>query len=58
MAKRFKLSKMINECGNDIGQLYRIIDSVMGRNKDNPMASNISMEELTEKFADFFSWTK
>ena len=30
VAKRFKLSKMINECGNDIGHLYRIIDSVMG----------------------------
>ena len=45
---------MINECGNNIGQLYRIIDSVMGRNKDNPMPGNISMEELTEKFADFF----
>ena len=52
--KRFKLSKMINECGNNIGQLYRIIDSVMGRNKDNPMPGNISTEELTEKFADFF----
>ena len=45
---------MINECGNNIGQLYRIIDSVMGRKKDNPMPGNISMEELTEKFADFF----
>ena len=54
VAKTFKLSKMISECGNDIGQLYRIIDSVTGRNKDNPMPSNISMEELTEKFADFF----
>ena len=53
-AKRFKLSKMINECGNNIGQLYRIIDSVTGRNEDNPMPGNISMEELTEKFADFF----
>ena len=54
VAKRFKLSKIINECGNNIGQLYRIIDSVTGRNKDNPMPSNISMEELMEKFADFF----
>ena len=53
MAKRFKLSKMINECRNNIGQLYRIIDSVTGRNKDNPVPSNISMEELTEKFAEF-----
>ena len=53
-AKRFKLSKMINGCGNNIGQLYRIIDSVTGRNKDNPMPGNISMEELTEKLADFF----
>ena len=45
---------MISECGNNIGQLYRIINSVMGRNKDNPMPGNISTEELTEKFADFF----
>ena len=45
---------MINECGNNIGQLYRVIDSVTRRNKDNPMPGNISMEELTEKFADFF----
>ena len=41
---------MVNECGNDIGQLYRIT----GRNTDNPMPSNIPMEELMEKFADFF----
>ena len=54
VAKRIKLSKMVNECGNDIGQLYQIIDSVTGRNTDNPMPSNISMEELMEKFADFF----
>ena len=54
VAKRIKLSKMVNECGNDIGQLYQIIDSVTGRNMDNPMPSNISMEELTEMFADFF----
>ena len=53
-AKRIKLSNMVNECGNDIGQLYRIIDQVTGRNMDNPMSSNIPMEELTEKFADFF----
>ena len=25
-AKRIKLSNMVNECGNDIGQLYQIID--------------------------------
>ena len=54
MAKRIKLSKMVNECGNDIGLLCRIIDSVTGRNMDNPMPSNISMEELMEKFTDFF----
>ena len=42
-----KLSNMVNEFGNDIGQLYQIIDSVTGRNKDNPMPSNISMKELT-----------
>ena len=53
-AKRIKLSNMVNECGNDIGQLYRIIDRVTGRNMDNPMPSNIPMEELMEKFADFF----
>ena len=45
---------MVNECGNDIGQLYRIVNSVTGRNTDNPMPSNISMEELMEGFADFF----
>ena len=45
---------MVNECRNDIGQLYRVIDQVTGRNMDNPMPSNIPMEELMEKFADFF----
>ena len=40
---------MINECGNNIGQLYRIIDSVTGRNKDNPMPGNISMEDSNRK---------
>ena len=45
---------MVNECGNDIGQLYQIIDQVTGRNMDNPMPINIPMEELMEKFADFF----
>ena len=53
-AERIKLSNMVNECGNDIGQLYRIVDRVTGRNVDNPMPSNIPMEELMEKFADFF----
>ena len=45
---------MVNECGNDIGQLYRIIDRVTGMNTGNPMPSNIPMEELTETFADYF----
>ena len=54
VAKRIRLSKMVHECGNDIGQLYRIIDSVTGRNMENLMPSNISREELKEKFADFF----
>ena len=53
-AKRIKLSNMVSECGNDIGQFYQIIDQVTGRNKDNPMPSNILMEELMEKFANFF----
>ena len=33
-----------------IDQLYRIIDSVTGRNKDNPMPGNISMEELRLRY--------
>ena len=42
------------EAQNDSKQLFRIVDSILGKKKENPLPQAKSNKELAENFASYF----
>ena len=46
-------SAVIN-CGNDQRALFKVVNKVLHWNKENPLPTRNSLDELANEFADFF----
>ena len=53
-AKKTAISNKVQEIGSDAGKLYKLVNNVLGREKDNPLPDCESYERLSEEFAEFF----
>ena len=53
-AKKTAISNKVKEIGSDAGILYKLVNNVLGREKDNPLPDGESYERLSEQFAEFF----
>ena len=53
-AKKTAISNKVQEIGSDAGKLYKLIDNVLSRKKENPLPYGESNERLSEDFAEFF----
>ena len=49
-----KLSTNISDCINDTKKLYKLVNSILGNSKDNPMPDENDKEKLADEFADYF----
>ena len=50
-AKLQTLSSSINDCSNDTKKLYKLVNSIPGTSKNNPLPDK---EKLADEFADYF----
>ena len=53
-AKKTAISNKVQEIGTDTGKLYKLVNNVLGRKKDNPLPDGESYERLSEEFVEFF----
>ena len=53
-AKKTAISNKVQEIGKDAGKLYKLVNNVYGRKKDNPLPDCESYKRLSEEFAEFF----
>ena len=52
--KKKAISNKVQEIGTDAGKLYKLVNNVLGRKKDNPLPDGECYERLSEEFAEFF----
>ena len=48
-------SNKIHNCGNDTCKLFQIINTLTGSNPENPMPECDNDQQLSDKFAEFFT---
>ena len=53
-AKTHLLSSQVIEAGKDTKKLFRLIDTMIAKEKSNPLPLSMKNEELAEEFASFF----
>ena len=53
-AKTHMLSSQVIEIGKDTKKLFRLIDTMTGKKKSNPLPPSMNNEKLAEEFALFF----
>ena len=52
--KKTAFSNKVQEIGSDAGKLYKLVNNVLGREKDNPLPDGNSYKRHSEEFAEFF----
>ena len=52
-AKKTAISNNVQEIGSDARKLYKLVNNVLGRKKENPLLDGESYERLSEDFAEF-----
>ena len=53
-AKTHMLSSQVIEAGKDTKKLFRLIDTMTGKRKTNPLPPSMNNEETAEEFVSFF----
>ena len=53
-ARRVKIAGKVNECGNNVKELYNLVNHLTCRNVGTPFPDSESDEMLANQFADFF----
>ena len=53
-AKTYALSNMVMECGKDAKKLYKIVNSILGTNKEKPLPITDDKNKLADDFANYF----
>ena len=56
-AKKTAISNKVQEIGTDAGKLYKLVNNVLGRKKDNPLPDSESMRDLVRSLQSF-SWIR
>ena len=53
--KRNSIASLVQSSEKDAKKLFKIVNSILGRNNDNPMPPSKTDKQLTEDFASYFS---
>ena len=53
-AKIEAVSNKVTECGNDTKKLYKIVNNILGTNKEKPLPPNNDKNKLADAFANYF----
>ena len=56
-AKKTAISNKVQEIGTDAGKLYKLVNNVLGRKKDNPLLDGKSTRDLVRSLQSF-SWIR
>ena len=53
-AKIEAVSNKVTECGNDIKKSYKIVNNILGTNKEKPLPPHNDKNKLADDFANYF----
>ena len=54
-AKTDAVSNKVTECGNDTKKLYKIVNNILGTNKEKPLPPSDDKDKLADDFANYFT---